>query len=61
MKQSKHKARNRKKNSGTMIANWQSGKRMKLEESGYSIEPEQVMHGVIRKDAKIIECVQGRK
>jgi hypothetical protein len=61
MKQSKHKARNRKTNGGTMIVNWQSGKRIKLEESGYSIEPEHVMHGIIRKETKLTDCVQGRK
>jgi hypothetical protein len=44
-----------------MIANWQSEKRMKLEESGYSIEPEQVVHGIIRKETKLIECAQGKK
>jgi hypothetical protein len=44
-----------------MIANRQSRKRMKPEESGYSIEPEQVMQDIIRKEMKLIEYVQGRK
>jgi hypothetical protein len=61
MEQSKHNVRNRKTNGGAIIANWQLGKRTKLEESGYSIEPEQVMHGIIRKEMKLIECVKGRK
>ena len=37
--------------------NWQSKKRTKLEESGYSTKPEQVMHGIIRKEMKLTECV----
>ena len=34
---------------------------MKLGKSGCNIEPEQVTHGTIRKEMKLIECVQGRK
>jgi hypothetical protein len=44
-----------------MIANRQSGKRTKPEESGYSIEPEQVMQDITRKEMKLIDYAQGRK
>jgi len=57
MQLSKSKARNRRMNGGTKIANWQSKKRTKLEEFGYSTKPEQVMHGIIRKEMKLTECV----
>jgi hypothetical protein len=37
-----------------MIANRQSRKRIKPKESGYSIEPDQVMQDIIRKEMKLI-------
>jgi len=61
MQLSKRKARNRRMNGGTKIANCQSKKRTNPEEFGYSTEPEQEMHVIIRKEMKLTECVQGRK
>jgi len=42
-------------NGGTRTASWQLRVRMMREESGYSIKPEQVLNGIIRKEMKQIE------
>jgi hypothetical protein len=44
-----------------MIANRQSRKRMKPEESDYSIEPEKVMQDTIRKEMRLVEYVKEEK